>query len=156
MNAHNTSVVQNGYSLLICNMHWDEDILFFVFFSNALRFHSRTNKDNLLIHIDARRHVTLFNCISRMNLNITDIKIFILYEYLSLLFDIEILIVESRKAVLCVNRPRFSKQYDWDGYDVAASDFLTCVSKLRPKASPDDYFCQHYQQIAEIKIQIYV
>jgi len=73
-----------------------------------------------------------------MNLNIADIRIFILYEYLSLLLDIEVLIAESTKAVLCVNRPRFSKQYDWDGYYVAAIDFLTCVSKLRPKASPDD------------------
>jgi len=63
-----------------------------------------------------------------MNLNITHIRIIILYEYLSLLPDIEVLIAGSKKAVLCDNRPHFSKLYDWDGCYVPAIDFLTCVS----------------------------
>jgi len=63
-----------------------------------------------------------------MNLNITHIRIFILYEYLFLLHDIELLIAGSTKAVLCDNRPRFWKLYNCDGCYVAAIDFLTCVS----------------------------
>ena len=42
-----------------------------------------------------------------MNLNITHMRICILYEYLFLLDDKELVISASRKAVLCDNKPRF-------------------------------------------------
>ena len=35
---------------------------FYVVLLKALRFHKRTNKDNLVINIDARRYVTRVNC----------------------------------------------------------------------------------------------